>query len=270
MYPDQNSVHTIIRDVAEAEILPRFNQLSESDISEKAPGDLVTIADIESEKALSQKLTQLLPGSIAIGEEGVAADPSCIGVISGEAPVWIIDPVDGTHNFAHGTACFAVIISLVHKSNTVAGWIHDPMANTTIYAEQGKGAWEGDTQLNLSSAKPIANMSGSLKRSSRHKLAARQTGGEAGLPSIVKRYRCVGREYMDLARGTLDFASYGGLLKPWDHSAGILIYKEAGGFEAMTDTAIGYRVEPHIQRGDVMLAPDKDTWIQLNSLIERT
>lgn len=268
MYPDQNDVSTLIRAVAETEILPRFNRLSKSDISEKAPGDLVTIADTEAEKALSRGLTELLPDSIAIGEEGVAADPSSMNAIAGDTPVWIIDPVDGTHNFAHGTSCFAVIVSLVHNSRTVAGWIHDPIANTTIYGALGGGAWEEGERLTLLKAKAYADMAGSLKRSSRHKLADRRTNGEAGLPDIVKRYRCVGREYMDLARGKLDFASYGGLLKPWDHSAGILIYKEAGGFEAMIDTGCDYRVEPHIPRGDVMLAPNKDTWDELSELIK--
>ena len=267
MYPDQKSVNSIIRDVAETEILPRFKRLSEGDIKEKSPGDLVTIADTEAEKALSLRLTELLPNSHAIGEEGVAADPTTLNVLHGDVPVWIIDPVDGTHNFAHGSSCFAVIVSLVHQSKTVAGWIHDPVANTTIYAEHDGGAWEGGARLTLPAKKTIATMTGSLKRSSRHKLADRQSGGEKGLPSIVKRYRCVGREYMDLARGKLDFAAYGGLLKPWDHAAGILIYRETGGFEGMIGTGTNYQVKPEIFRGDVMMAPNRPTWDELTGLV---
>ena len=101
-------------------------------------------------------------------------------------------------------------------------------------------------------------MIGSLKRSTRHKLDERRANGERGLPSIIKRYRCVGREYMDLVRGKFDFASYSGTLKPWDHAAGIMIYKEAGGVDSMLDTGTPYRVEPHLIQGEVMLAPNQD------------
>ncbi|MEZ7865506.1 MAG: inositol monophosphatase [Rhodospirillales bacterium] len=258
---DHEQVTKIIRETAEAEILPRFERLSEGDISEKSPGDLVTIADIESEKVLSRRLTELLPGSVAIGEEGVAADPATLNLISGDKPVWIIDPVDGTHNFAHSVPCFAVIVCLVHRGEILSGWIHDPIENATLYAKQGEGAWDysqqGGERLTLSDAKPIDQMTGSLKRSDRHKVEERRSAGEAWLPTIMKRYRCVGREYMDLARGKFDFASYSGTLKPWDHAAGILIYREAGGVDVMDDQYNIYEVEPRLIKGEVMLAPNE-------------
>ena len=267
MRPDPELVTEIIRETAATEILPRFQRLAAHDISEKSPGDLVTIADTESEKVLSRRLSDLLPGSVAIGEEGVAANPETMRLISEDNPVWIIDPVDGTHNFAHGKACFAVIVCLVQKGQTVAGWIHDPIANSTLYAEHGAGAWDSSQRLSLQPAKPIAQMTGSLKRSQRHQIADRQSGGETGLPSIIKRYRCVGREYMDLARGKLDFAAYSGTLKPWDHAAGILIYRESGGFDGMAGTGASYRVTPNIFRGEVIMTPSKDIWTTLTSMI---
>jgi fructose-1,6-bisphosphatase/inositol monophosphatase family enzyme len=265
MHFDPGLVTEIIRETAETEILPRFQRLSKGDISEKSPGDLVTIADIEAEKVLSQRLTNLLAGSVAIGEEGVAADIGTLNCLSGDKPVWIIDPVDGTHNFAHNIPCFAVIVCLFIKGETVAGWIHDPIANTTLSGEQGAGAWDqrgglnGDEfkRIHINPAKSMYQMIGSLKRSTRHKLDERKAGGETGLPSIIKRYRCVGREYMDLTRGKFDFASYSGTLKPWDHAAGIMIYKEAGGLDAMLGTGNPYKVEHHLIRGEVMLAPNQ-------------
>jgi fructose-1,6-bisphosphatase/inositol monophosphatase family enzyme len=258
-------VTKIIREAAETEILPRFQHLSKGDISEKSPGDLVTIADTETEKVLSQRLTDLLPGSVAIGEEGVAADIETLNLLSDDKPVWIIDPVDGTRNFAHNVPCFAVIVCLVIKGETIAGWIHDPIANSTLSGEQGAGVWDQSGDLNgnesrrihIKPAKSIYQMIGSLKQSARHKLDERRAGGETGLPSIIKRYRCVGREYMDLARGKFDFASYSGTLKPWDHAAGIMIYKEAGGLVAMLGTGNSYQVEHHLIQGEVMLAPNQ-------------
>ena len=265
MHFDPELVTKIIRETAETEILPRFQRLSKGDISEKSPGDLVTIADTKAEKALSQRLTNLLTSSVAIGEEGVAADIGTLSLLSDDKPVWIIDPVDGTHNFAHNVPCFAVIVCLVIKGETVAGWIHDPITNTTLSGERGAGAWdqsgdlngEGAKRVHLEPAKSINQMIGSLKQSARHKLDERRAGGETGLPSIIKRYRCVGREYMDLARGKFDFASYSGTLKPWDHAAGIMIYKEAGGLDAMLGTGNPYQVENRLIQGEVMLAPNQ-------------
>jgi fructose-1,6-bisphosphatase/inositol monophosphatase family enzyme len=265
MHFDPELVTKIIRETAETEILPRFQRLSEGDISEKSPGGLVTIADIKAEKVLSQRLTNVLQGSVAIGEEGVAADIKTLNFLSDDNPVWIIDPVDGTHNFAHNVPCFAVIVCLVKKGETVAGWIHDPITNTTLSGERGAGAWdqsgdlngEGAKRVHLEPAKSINQMIGSLKQSARHKLDERRAGGETGLPSIIKRYRCVGREYMDLARGKFDFASYSGTLKPWDHAAGIMIYKEAGGLDAMLGTGNPYQVENRLIQGEVMLAPNQ-------------
>lgn len=275
MYPDPDRIQKIIRETAETKILPRFERLAAHDIQEKAPGDLVTIADQEAERVLSQRLSEILPGSVAIGEEGVAADPETLNQISKDHPVWIIDPVDGTHNFAHGTKCFAVIVCLVKSGHIEAGWIHDPVANSTIYAGHGEGAWDssGDqtanesNRLHIVEPKPIARMTGSLKRSLRDKIETRQQAGEQGLPKITKRLRCVGREYMELARGNLDFVAYSGTLKPWDHAAGILIYREAGGIDRMVDTASPYQVEAELVRGEVMLAPTEDVWDELDRLI---
>ena len=269
-------VTKIIRETTETEILPRFQRLSKGDILEKSPGDLVTIADTEAEKVLSQRLTDLLPGSVAIGEEGVAADVRTLDFLSEDKPVWVIDPVDGTHNFAHNVACFAVIVCLIIKGETVAAWIHDPIANTTLSCELGAGVWDQSESLNgsksnriyLKPAKPMHQMIGSLKRSSRHKIYKRRANGETGLPSIIKRYRCVGREYMALTRGEFDFASYSGTLKPWDHAAGIMIYREAGGLNRMVGTGNSYQVKPHLIEGEVILAPNQNILDALPDLLK--
>jgi len=215
---------------------------------------------------LARRLTELLPGSLAIGEEGVSADRATLDLLAGERPVWIIDPVDGTNNFANSVPCFAVIVCLVQRGQTLAGWIHDPLANSTVYGERGAGAWEDGQRLTVRPAGPLAAMTGSLKRSVRRQLADRLAQGESGLPTIVKRYRCVGREYMDLARGQLDFVAYGGTLKPWDHAAGVLIYGEAGGHAAMTATGAGYQLIPPSASGDILLAPTPALWTAVGAL----
>lgn len=269
----------IIREVAAREILPRFGNLGEGDVAHKRrPGDLVTIADMESERHLSARLQALLPGSAVVGEEGAEADPGVMAALGEATPVWLLDPVDGTVNFASGIPCFAVIVALCIGGETRAGWIYDPLAGETMWAIADGGAWIDDVsghraRLQISAGRPLAAMRGSLSRRAGERLVAAfavETGdAEAGgqTPSWV-RYGCVGREYMDVCRGVLDFAQYA-RLKPWDHAAGVLIYREAGGMGALRRARTAYRAEPQIVEDTLLLAPDLPTWQTLDRLLAR-
>ena len=81
------------------------------------------------------------------------------------------------------------------------------------------------------------------------------------------RYGCTGREYIDLGRGTLDFARYQ-RLKPWDHAAGVLIHGEAGGFSALVEDERPYRPAPPIMDDTVLLAPDEASWRALRTAFD--
>jgi fructose-1,6-bisphosphatase/inositol monophosphatase family enzyme len=104
-------------------IMPRFQSLQEGEIDEKDGGELVTIADIETEKWLTARLPDLLPGSVVVGEEAVFADKDLFSRLAGEDPVWVIDPIDGTWNFAHGRETFAILIALVYRGDVISGWV---------------------------------------------------------------------------------------------------------------------------------------------------
>lgn len=265
--PDTEQVAQIIREVAAEEIMPRFRKLADHEISQKQnPGDLVTIADVESERRLSERLTRLAPDTVVVGEEGADADPSLLLALNGDRPAWVVDPVDGTANFAKGKACFAVIVGYCRGGKTMAGWILDPISDYLAWAVAGQGAWlngpKGTRKLEVAPPQDVFHMTGSLG----YRLASqirkkRQTGLEP-VPGHIIRYGCTGREYMDLARGLLDFAQYT-RLKPWDHAAGILIHAEAGGYSRMTDTGLPYRPEPRVQRNTVLVARDKACWTNL-------
>ncbi|MGW0584667.1 inositol monophosphatase family protein, partial [Streptomyces sp. NPDC002920] len=100
-------VEDAIRQAAATEIMPRFRQLAAHEIDQKnGPHDLVTDADRRAERYLTEVLGALLPGSVVVGEEAVHADPATYGAIRGDAPVWIVDPVDGTRQFVHGDEGF--------------------------------------------------------------------------------------------------------------------------------------------------------------------
>jgi fructose-1,6-bisphosphatase/inositol monophosphatase family enzyme len=264
--PDPARVADAMRRVAAEEILPRFDKLEKHEIGEKLSGEIVTAADIASEAKLTAALTALLPGSVVVGEEGFAADAACIEHFSRAAPIWIIDPVDGTRNFAEGKAIFGVIVALAQGGETRAGWIYDPLGDDMMWAIAGQGAWDGAGPIRLAGAAPeIGAMRGSMAKRPREgleKLAARKG---TPVPREMLRYRCVAREYMELARGHLDFAVYGGL-KPWDHAAGVLLYTEAGGHSAYADDETLYRPGP-ARDGRYILARTVTRWRELRDLI---
>jgi fructose-1,6-bisphosphatase/inositol monophosphatase family enzyme len=269
--PDIEQVARIIREVAAAEIMPRFRQLAEHEISEKkGPGDLVTIADIEAERRLTDELSGMAPDTVVVGEEGADANPSLLSALEGERPVWLVDPVDGTSNFANGKECFAVIVGYCRGGKTLAGWILDPVSDSMAWAAAGEGAWlngpKGTRRLQVAPTHEISHMTGSLGNRLAHHLRKKRQIGLDPVPGHIVRYRCTGREYMDLARGLLDFAQYT-RLKPWDHAAGILIHAEAGGYSRITDTGEPYRPAPFIQKSTVLLARDKACWKDLRSAL---
>jgi len=269
--PDTELVARIIREVAVVEIMPRFRNLADHEISHKDhPGDLVTIADIEAERRLVEQLTNVAHDTVVVGEEGVDADPTLLLALEGERPAWLVDPVDGTSNFAKGKECFAVIVAYCRGGKTLAGWILDPLSDNMAWAVAGKGAWlsgpKGTRQLQVAPTHDISHMTGSLGNRLASQLREKRQTGLDPVPAHIIRYGCTGREYMDLARGLLDFAQYT-RLKPWDHAAGVLIHGEAGGYSRITDTEQPYRPEPRIQRTTVLLARDKPCWNDLKSAL---
>lgn len=272
MLPDHRPVTEIMRAVAAREIMPRFRRLEATEITaKKGPMDLVTTADVEAEKALSRDLTALLPGSVVVGEEAADKAPEVMGALEGPDPVWVIDPVDGTLNFAEGRTCFAVIVALCRQGETLAGWILDPVAGVAVGAAAGQGAWmdDGTTQqpLRVPPPRPLKAMTGSLGRGLGRRVLRRRDSGVAEGPAHVVKYGCTGREYMDLGQGVLDFAQYR-RLKPWDHAAGILIHAEAGGYSRIVETGQPYRAEGRILETTVLLAPDSASWGALHRVLE--
>ncbi len=269
---DPFDVLSIIQTVARDEILPRFQRLADHEITEKAPGDLVTIADIEAEQRLTIELSALVGGSVVVGEEGVAETPASLTALDGDKPVWIIDPVDGTKNFANGKPCFAVMVALCRHQQAEAAWIYDPINKTAIHAVRGQGAFEtnndGTTALRAPERMPVSAMTGSVGPRRTQELMDLRTAGDTSIPALIKRYRCVGREYMDLARGKLQFLRYGGNLKPWDHVPGILIHRELGGYNAMSKTNTPYCISSEKSFDTILLAPNPDKWKELETLID--
>ncbi len=267
MVPNTEQVIQIIQETAASLITPRFRQLSDGEVREKAPGDLVTIADVEAEKHLEAELTALVPGSVVVGEEEAENFPSVLDRLKRNEPVWVLDPVDGTRNFAHGREPFAVIVAYCRGGETLMGWIHDPIAGEIIWAGKGQGCWQGNTRLKLSSPPPIRDMKGSLSGR-----VAKRLKSVSDAPTDISRVGCVGRDYMDLALGRLHFARYAYHLKPWDHAADVLMHAEAGGTSQLIKTGVDYHpdLSPKVAGASneiLMLAPDMTTLESISTML---
>ena len=250
--PDLERVARLIREVAEAEILPRFRRLENHHAWEKRPGSLVTVADEAAEKRLEDGLLELAPGSVALGEEAAEQDSSIFERLLDDEPVWIIDPVDGTKNFAAGRPEFAVIVAYVVAGETLAGWIHDPVRNKTAMAAAGEGARTDDGEpLVIADPAAVGELSGVLgPRLTRHQPFSSRFAG-------ISNSKSCGIDYVRLAAGEIHFAYYRGLM-PWDHAAGALLHAEAGGFSSCLDGRPYRSSERGV--GGLLLTPDRATW----------
>ena len=216
----------ILRFVSQKVILPRWRNLAEGDVVEKAKDDLVTIADRETEDFLTEALTKLAPDVAVVGEEAVHADPAIMDRLSG--PCWIIDPIDGTSNFAGGKGHFAVMIALADGGEAIAGWIYDPRRDRLCRARRGEGAWIDDEKL---AARTSGESPATLAAMKRFMLPEQRALFEAEIEphyTLVKAPGCAAEQYPLTATGEHDLAIYERTL-PWDHAAGCLFLNEAGG-----------------------------------------
>ncbi|MEO1537175.1 MAG: inositol monophosphatase [Pseudomonadota bacterium] len=229
----------IVREAARAEILPRFRQLSLGDISAKTgPEDLVTEADVKAEAAISVGVKGLLPDALIVGEEAVESEPELLSGIAGAPSAAIIDPVDGTWNFAKGLSTFGVILAVAEYGETVFGVLYDPVMDDWVWAARGQGAWhetaDGQTRRLNFGPDPTGGLTGfvplfNFPEPTRGRLA----GDIPGLRRIWS-VRCSCHEYRTMAFDAADFC-LSSALKPWDHAAGALVVEEAGGAVGLLD-----------------------------------
>jgi len=254
---DPGKVTNIITEVAQEVILPRFRALGDEDVREKGPGDLVTIADIEAESVLSRRLVEMLPGSVVVGEEAASADDGVERALHGEAPVWVIDPIDGTGNFVRGNAQFGTMVALVQEGITLQGWIHDPLLRRTSYAGLGEGAWCGERRLRIE-GRVENDVTGGLVGAAAWR--DRRRIERAG--HFLRQLGSAAHEYLALLEGSLDFACFH-RLHPWDHAAGVLLHREAGGYSGLLQ---GGEYRPVPQSGSLLMAANEQSWDALRRL----
>jgi fructose-1,6-bisphosphatase/inositol monophosphatase family enzyme len=240
------AVHAVMREAAARAIVPRYRALAAEDISEKAKDDVVTVADRESEDILGEGLARLLPEAAIVGEEACFAEPALFDRL-GDALCWIVDPLDGTNNFASGKPPFGMLVALAQGGETIAGWIYDPLSGRSCHAVKGGGAFvdgERITARASGSAAPIAAIS-LIYMDPAHREAVK--AHIAPWYELVDIPRCAAEQYPRLALGATDVSIFERTLA-WDHAAGVLFLNEAGGKAARPDGS-PFRVTEHDRPG---------------------
>lgn len=235
-------VAELMRETAAAELLPRFRNLSKDDVRQKLPGDIVTVADVASEQRLASGLAKILPGVPVVGEEAVEKDPGLLDLVArpGEA-CWIVDPLDGTANFAAGRNRFAMIICLVHDTQAIAGWILDVPNDRLAVTHRGGGVtFDGKSIQGISGTRPLNGFVGyKIAKSLDEQLSPEQRTRLGSITTL----RCAGAEYLEILAGRASFSLYR-TTKPWDHAAGTLMMREAGGGAVQFGAALYSPAQP--------------------------
>ncbi|MEO6386849.1 MAG: inositol monophosphatase family protein [Croceibacterium sp.] len=233
------AVHGLLREVTQTAILPYYQSLTQEQIIAKAADDVVTVADRLAEEMLAEGLAKIIPGLPVVGEEAAHADPSVLDRLASDC--WIVDPIDGTRNFAAGKPPFGILIAMAAGGEAHTGWIYDCLTDRICIAHRGKGAFVNGEKI---TAKPTGETPPVAAISLIFMDPAKR---EAVRDNIAPHYRlvdvpyCAAEQYPRLALGVNDVSIFERTLA-WDHAAGVLWLNEAGG-KALRPDGSAYRLD---------------------------
>ncbi|BEV01860.1 inositol monophosphatase family protein [Novosphingobium olei] len=228
------AVSAAMREAARRAILPRFSPGRAIHADYKSVGEAVTAADRESEEILTSLLAGLIPGAKIIGEEAVSQDPG-LGEELGKGTCWILDPLDGTGNFAQGSVPFGMLVALAHDAEPVAGWILDPVSNRLCSAERGRGARIDGERFVCPLPSPTARPKVAITRLFADPLYRQGLVDVLSAScGVLDSPRCAADQYPRVATGDNDATLFTRTIS-WDHAAGVIFLEEAGGVARRQD-----------------------------------
>ncbi|WP_425308548.1 inositol monophosphatase [Ammonicoccus fulvus] len=220
----------LLQQTAEEVIRPRWRALADDEVSEKNPGDFVTVADHESEERITAVLQAAWPDALIVGEEAAAVHPSIVHQVHSAEHAFVVDPVDGTRNFIHGSKNYAVMVGEVRRGEITRGWIWQPELDRAWVAELGAGATCNGEAINRPAPEKTALVGSTTQRRLLRRTRPAEIAGDLG----YTLYAC-GIDYPNMCLGIADdFLIYRNM-KPWDHVPGSLILRELGGVSRMID-----------------------------------
>lgn len=258
----KTQIINLIRRAARAEIMPRFRRLDAGDIDQKKDeNDLVTQADTAAEAMITRGLQMAFPHALVIGEEAVSAKPALLDGVGDAELCFIIDPVDGTWNFAKGMPLFGTMVSVCRFGQPVFGLIYDPVGDDLMMADNTTPAvWQTRTgrarAIQTAGAKPLDALAGYAHIRLMPPADRALMWTKVGALAYVGSLRCSAHEYRLMATGAVDFV-LSGHLNSWDHAAGVLICQQAGGKAAMLD---GSDYNATVDSGYLLTASSEAVW----------
>lgn len=261
-YADAGRIGEILDDAGRTEIMPRFRRLRELEVRQKSSGfDVVTEADEAAEEVIAAALTRLFPGAAIIGEEAAVRNPAAMDQIGTADLAFIIDPIDGTKNFVSGLPLFGTMVAATVRGEIVFGAIHDPVCRDTAFALRGEGSWIAGEErpradLRVADPVPVSKMDAIAGTNFLPEPLRSTVAGNLSKLGMNSWVRCAAHEYRMAASGHCHLLVYNKLM-PWDHAAGWLLHREAGGCSAHFD---GSPYLPVNRTGGLICAPDQESW----------
>ena len=225
---DHDAIEELLQEAAVSTVLPYWQALEPGHVEEKGPDELVTLADRRCEAFLAERLVKVMPRSLVVGEELASDDPDSLLALRTDRPVWVIDPLDGTANFANHSGPFAIMLCLVKNDETLAAWVFDPLEKRLVTAENGGGAWTDGRRVCVTpGSTALSDMRGALMTRFLPPGLKEQVESRRQAFAETSGSGCAGHDYFRLVSGDLDFLFYYRTLV-WDHAPGTLIAEEAG------------------------------------------
>jgi len=237
---DRQQIQQLVRDVASTTLLPYTNNVSRD---YKKDGSIVTAADSAVQSSLTKQLADLHPDIALLGEEMTAEQQQQL--FDSGKPIWCLDPVDGTSNFASGLPFYSISLALIEQGEVTFAMVLDPSRNESFTAIRGQGAWLNDEPLRLTS--PNLSLDNTIAFVDFKRLppalaskivADRPFASQRNLGSIALElcWLAAGRGHIYLH----------GSQQIWDYAAGDLILEEAGGFASTLygDPSFRYTLQP--------------------------
>ncbi|MDW8327532.1 MAG: inositol monophosphatase family protein [Anaerolineales bacterium] len=199
-------------------------------VQRKGWRDIVTDADLAAQRAAAEFLHAATPDYAILAEEGLHAD------LAGPAPLWVMDPLDGTQNYAHHIPLFCVSLALVRGGQSEVGVVYDPLRGETFFAERGGGAFlqvgrARPRPIRVSKVSELSEAMVGLGWPREPELRQRVNAATARVGAICQTLRAMGSAALNfayVAAGRMD-GLYHLAVQPWDTAAGSLLVTEAGG-----------------------------------------
>lgn len=243
MIVNHDKVKQVIAETGEF-ICSLYHNHHSGHVLEEGP-EAVTIADVEGERQLLSRLTEILPGSIGIGEEDIATrgkTGQALPDFNDQDVVWFVDPIDGTQSFRRQRDDFGLMVALQQKGVLTHGWIYFPLQKSWLAGELGSGAFINGERVKLQVG---LNLNESVLCIDPYHFPSRRTQDKSILPDLFEEeaiaiahaelafwqrwpsaYSCIEAEMLLHNRINILFHANGLV---WDNAAKIAMYRAAGG-----------------------------------------